>query len=62
MIGINVMAKNTDDWGDDESQELVKAKYISGFPTDKNLDKWASYAKRNSYGDNNANARATSAS
>ena len=27
-------------------------KYISGFATDKNLDKWADYAKRNSYGDN----------
>jgi hypothetical protein len=33
------------------------SKYISGLPTQNNLDKWASYAKRNSYGDNKAQCR-----
>ena len=32
-------------------------KFISGLPTDNNLNKWADYAKRNSYGDNKAQCR-----
>jgi hypothetical protein len=32
-------------------------KFISGLPTDNNLDKWADYTKRNSYGDNKAQCR-----
>jgi hypothetical protein len=32
-------------------------KFISGLPTNHNLDKWADYAKRNSYGDNKAQCR-----
>jgi hypothetical protein len=27
-------------------------KFISGLPTQNNLDRWHSYAKRNSYGNN----------
>jgi hypothetical protein len=32
-------------------------KFISGLPTDTNLDKGADYAKRNSYGDNKRQCR-----
>jgi hypothetical protein len=32
-------------------------KFISGLPTDNNLNKWADNAKRNSYGDNKAQCR-----
>ena len=32
-------------------------KFISGLPTQNNLDKWADYAKRNSYGDNKAQCK-----
>jgi hypothetical protein len=32
-------------------------KFISGIPTHNNLDKWQSYAKRNSYGDNKRQCR-----
>jgi hypothetical protein len=33
------------------------SKYISGLPSDNNLDKSANYAKRNSYGDNKRQCR-----
>jgi hypothetical protein len=33
------------------------SKYISGLPTQNNLDKWASYAKRNGYGDKKAQCK-----
>jgi hypothetical protein len=32
-------------------------KYISGFAKDRNLDKWANYARKNSYGDNKAQCK-----
>jgi hypothetical protein len=32
-----------------EYEAITKARYISGFPTSNNLDKWASYSKQNSY-------------
>ena len=32
-------------------------KFISGLPNNTNLDKWADYAKRNSYGDNKRQCR-----
>jgi len=33
-------------------------KYIAGVAKEGNLDKWASYARKNSYGDNIAQAKA----
>ena len=32
-----------------EADTITNARYISGFPTSNNLDKWASYAKQNSF-------------
>jgi hypothetical protein len=32
-------------------------KYISGFAKETNLDKWADYARKNSYGDNKPQAK-----
>jgi hypothetical protein len=32
-------------------------KFISGLPTQNNLDRWHSYAKQNSYGDNKRQCR-----
>src|SRR6185312_13370695 len=32
-------------------------KFISGLPNNTNLDKWADYAKRNTYGDNKRQCR-----
>jgi hypothetical protein len=35
----------------------MMGKYISGFAKESNLDNWASYAQKNSYGDNKAQCK-----
>jgi hypothetical protein len=37
-------------------EDSIMGKYISGFSKQSNLDAWSAYAKRNSYGDNKAQA------
>src|SRR4029078_3004555 len=37
--------------------KFIHGKFISGLPNNTNLDKWADYAKRNSYGDNKRQCR-----
>jgi hypothetical protein len=51
------MAQNEDKWGSKEAEKIVHAKYIGGEGTKSNLEKWASYAKRNSFDQSESKAQ-----
>ena len=50
LRGNITMANDYEDyWRKKEANTIVKSRYISGLAKESNLDKWANYAKRNSF-------------